>query len=144
MSLISSLRISASGLTAQRLRMDVIAGNIANVSTTRTEEGGPYRRRDVLLSAFSAPRDAIRPLAARSTTPAGVRVSGVVAHDDVRVVNDPTHPDADANGNVSYPDIDLVQEMANMISAVRAYEACVTAMNAAKSMAHKALELGRG
>lgn len=144
MSFTSSMRISASSLTAQRLRMDVVASNIANVSTTRTPEGGPYRRRDVVLSAAYSPTGGIIPVAGRSVSPVGVRVMGISEDEQIRIVNDPSHPDADADGNVSYPDIDLVQEMGNMLSAVRAYEASVTAINAAKSMAQKALELGRG
>lgn len=144
MSFTSSMRISASSLTAQRLRMDVIASNIANVNTTRTPEGGPYRKREVILSAAYSPTGGVIPVAGRSVSPVGVKVLGITDHEQVRLVNDPSHPDADANGDVAYPDIDLVQEMGNMISAVRAYEASVTAINAAKSMAQKALELGRG
>lgn len=144
MSNTSSMRISASSLTAQRLRMDVIASNIANVNTTRTPEGGPYRKREVLLGASYSPTGGIIPVAGRPVSPLGVRVIGISDQDQFRTVNDPSHPDADADGNVTYPDIDLVQEMGNMLSAVRAYEASVTAINAAKSMAQKALEIGRG
>jgi len=142
----SSMRISASSLTAQRLRMDVVASNLANVNTTRTPEGGPYKKREVIMSASYAPSSegGVIPVAGRSIAPVGVRVMGIADRSQVRVVNDPSHPDADADGNVLYPDIDLVQEMGNMISAVRAYEASVTAINAAKSMAQKALEIGRG
>ncbi len=142
MSFATSLRLGASALTAQRLRMDVISGNIANVSTTRSTDGGPYKRREVVLAAATA-RAGIVPLRDRAANPAGVRVAGVVAEDGVRLVNDPGHPDADENGNVAYPDIDLVQEMTNMMSAVRAYEASVTALNALKGMAMKALDLGK-
>lgn len=123
--------------------MDVIAGNIANVNTTRTPEGGPYKRREVVVTAAYSPEAGIIPVAGRSVSPVGVRVAGIAATEQFRTVNDPSHPDADADGNVSYPDIDMVQEMADMLSAVRAYEASVTALNAAKSMAQKALELGR-
>ncbi|MHB0870622.1 MAG: flagellar basal body rod protein FlgC [Chloroflexota bacterium] len=142
MSFLSSLRIGASGLTAQRLRMDVISGNIANLQTTRTTEGGPYKRREVVFSA-SAARGGVLPVRYGASNPAGVRVAGVVENDGVRLVNDPAHPDADEDGNVAYPDIDLVQEMTDMMSAVRAYEASVAALNAAKNMAMRALDLGK-
>ncbi len=142
MSFASSLRIGASALTAQRLRMDVISSNIANVNTTRSPDGGPYKRREVVLSAAPS-RSGILPISERAASPAGVRVAGVVADGGIRWVNDPSHPDADENGNVAYPDIDLVQEMTNMMSAVRAYEASVTALNALKGMAMKALDLGK-
>ncbi|MGI5836429.1 MAG: flagellar basal body rod protein FlgC [Chloroflexota bacterium] len=143
MSLTSSMRISASSLTAQRLRMDVVASNLANVSTTRTPEGGPYRRREVVLGAAYSPNRGVIPVGGRSVSPIGVRVLGITDHEQIRLVSDPSHPDADENGDVAYPDIDLVHEMGNMLSAVRAYEASVTAINAAKNMAQKALELGR-
>jgi len=141
------MRISGSSLTAQRLRMDVISSNIANVSTTRDVNGGPYRRREVVLNASYTPQGSdqggILRVGSRSISPLGVRVAGIVPQDRIRLVNDPNHPDADAEGNVAYPDIDMVQEMADMMTAVRAYEASVTALNAAKNMAQKALELGR-
>ena len=143
LSFYSSLRISGSALTAERLRMDVISGNIANVGTTRSSDGGPYRRRQVILAPLPSNQDGF-PLLRRDEPPAGVRVARVVSQDRVKLVNEPGNPDADENGNVAYPDIDLVQEMTDMMSAVRAYEASVTAFNAAKGMALKALELGRG
>ncbi len=147
MSFTSSMRISGSSLTAQRLRMDVISGNIANVSTTRDVDGSPYRRREVVLSASYSPQGSdqsgILKVGSRSASPMGVRVAGIASQDQIRLVNDPNHPDADAEGNVAYPDIDMVQEMADMMTAIRAYEASVTALNAAKSMAQKALDLGR-
>ena len=138
----SSLRISASGLTAQRLRMDVVSSNIANMGTTRTALGGPYRRREAVFRAFP-PLSGYQPAAARLAPPLGVRVAGVVEDDRVRLVHDPRHPDADESGYVAFPDIDIVREMTDMMSAVRAYEASVTAINAAKNMAQKALEIGR-
>lgn len=143
MSLTFSLRTSASALTAHRVRLDVIASNIANMSTTRTSEGGPYRRRQTLLSAPSLGQASLNS-GMRSLTPVGVRVAGIAERDSVRWAHDPTHPDADEEGQVAYPDIDLVEEMADMMSAVRAYEASVAAASAAKGMAMKALELGRG
>lgn len=142
MSFSTSIRVGASALTAQRLRMDVISSNIANINTTRSPDGGPYKRREVVLAAASS-RTGVLPVGNRVAEPAGVRVAGVIARDGVRLVNEPGHPDADENGNVAYPDIDLVQEMTDMMSAVRAYEASVTALNALKGMASKALELGK-
>lgn len=151
MSFLSSIQASASGLTAQRLRMDVISNNLANVDTTHTPEGGPYRRQHVVFSTPTTsgmtlpPAPASSGLGGQATAGAlGVRVAAVVEDKDaVRVVRDPTHPDADAQGNVQFPDIDVVAEMVDMLSASRAYEANVTALNAAKSMALRALDIGR-
>ncbi len=152
MSLLAGLKAAASGLTAQRLRMDVISSNVANATTTRTEEGGPYRRSRVVFmpiedgSATYGPTQLARaraglPLSAEAT---GVQVSAIDQDpSDFKVVHDPTHPDADANGNVAYPNVDVVTEMTDMLSATRSYEANVTVLNALKSMAVKALELGR-
>ena len=145
MSFLSSMDISTSALTAQRLRMDVITENIANADTTRTESGEPYRRRTVIFSqkegaSFSSFLEA----AQSSTTGKGVYVSSIVEdQSDFVLEYDPDHPDADANGYVSYPNVDEVTEMIDMMSATRSYEANVTALNATKSMAMKALEIGQ-
>lgn len=137
MSLFGSFDISASGLSAQRLRMDTIANNLANVQTTRTPHGGPYRRQ---MPVFSA-REAFGPHGNRG---GGVRVLGIVEDDDPpRLVYDPGHPDADDEGYVHMPNVNVVTEMVDMISASRAYEANIAALNAAKGMAMKALEIGR-
>ena len=147
MSLFGSLDVSASGLTAQRLRMDVIAENIANVETTRTETGGPYRRKTVLFQE----RGGMRPFAeffnramnVGVKNPSGVRVSRIA--EDLRPgakVYEPGHPDADEDGYVTKPNVNIVEEMVNMISASRSYEANVTAFNATKSMITKTLEIG--
>jgi len=131
----SAIDVSASGLSAQRRRLDSIAENIANAETTRTESGGPYRRRQVVFEE----------LATRELGRQGVRVSAV--QEDPRpphLVYRPGHPDADANGYVAMPNVNLVEEMVDMISATRSYEANATALNATKAMARKALELGRG
>lgn len=134
----SSFDISASGIYAQRVRMDAISNNIANADTTRTPEGGPYHRQRV---SFRAVYD--QTLGTRSV-PAGVQVEGVVQDpNDERVVYDPGHPDADANGYVRMPNVNVVEEMVDMISATRAYEANVTALNATKSMISSAIELGK-
>jgi flagellar basal-body rod protein FlgC len=140
MGFLSSLNISASALTAQRMRMDVISENIANADTTRTENGGPYRRRVVELAeqpiTFSA--------ALKQATGGGVVVSQIVEdQSDFEYEYDPTNPDADANGYVAKPNVDTAEEIIDMMSATRSYEANVTALNATKSIAMKALEIGR-
>lgn len=132
----SSIDISASGLIAQRTRLDTIANNIANATTTRTAEGGPYRRQEVV---FRVHREENAPGSR------GVEVEAVVeSAEPPKIVYDPSHPDAGPDGRVALPNVNIVQEMTDMISATRAYEANVTAVNAARSMASKALEIGRG
>ena len=142
------LKTAGSALTAQRLRMDVIASNLANSEATSTPEGGPYKRERVVfgpvlrdsLNKLSSSPDAI----ASGATPGGVEVKGIVQDDeDPRMVYDPTHPDANADGFVAYPNVDMVTEMTDMLSASRSYEANITIVNVAKSMAQKALEIGR-
>jgi flagellar basal-body rod protein FlgC len=134
----SSFDISASGIYAQRVRMDVIAENIANAESTRTAQGGPYRRQRI---TFAAAYDS----AVRSGNGVkGVEVEGIVEDPtDFRTVYDPGHPDADANGYVRMPNVNVVEEMVDMISATRAYEANVTALNAAKSMIASAIDIGK-
>jgi len=135
----SSFDISASGIFAQRVRMDVIANNVANAESTRTPGGGPYRRQTVTFRALYEDVTGNRPV------PAGVKVEGVTEDPtDYRVVYDPGHPDADASGYVKMPNVNVVEEMVDMISATRAYEANVTALNATKSMIATAIEIGRG
>lgn len=149
MRLFSAFEISGSGLTAQRLRMDVIANNIANVNTTRTAQGGPYQRQRVVFeprqeSEFVLPFS-MEAQKRASGGGSGVRVVGVSNDPSApRMVYDPGHPDADERGYVAMPNIQLVNEMVDMISATRAYEANVAAINSAKSMAAKALEIGKG
>ncbi len=139
MSIFNSLRISASGLTAERLRLDVIADNLANVNTTRTATGGPYRRKVAILEERST---GFADLLA--TGRGGVRVAAIAEDTSPpqRVYN-PGHPDADADGYVLMPNVNVVTEMVEMITATRAYEANVTAMNAAKQMALRTLDIGR-
>ncbi len=148
MGLFNSFNISASALTAQRLRMDVISQNIANVNTTRTAEGTPYRRKTVVFQEKEADVPFSQYLSEQSrdslSAGGGVRVTGIVEDQTpFKEVYDPSHPDADDNGIVRMPNVEVVTEMVNMISATRAYEANVTALNASKSMAVKALEIGR-
>jgi len=135
----SSFDISASGIYAQRVRMDVIANNVANAESTRTPGGGPYRRQTVTFRAVYEDAAGNRPISA------GVKVDGVNEDPtDYRMVHDPGHPDADASGYVKMPNVNVVEEMVDMISATRAYEANVTALNATKSMIATAIEIGRG
>ncbi|MES2201111.1 MAG: flagellar basal body rod protein FlgC [candidate division FCPU426 bacterium] len=148
MNLFSSFEISGSGLSAQRLRMDTVANNIANVNTTRTAEGGPYRRLRVVFEPRQSEPLFLLPLEPKERAMAqlsqGVRVTGVSPDPaGAKMVYDPGHPDADAKGYVAMPNINIVNEMVDMISASRAYEANVTAINDAKSMALKALEIGK-
>jgi flagellar basal-body rod protein FlgC len=142
MRVFSSMETSASGLTAERLRLDLIASNLANAESTRTESGGPYRRK----VAIFAPREArysFRDIL-RSTTQAsgGVQVIGIENDQSpFKRVYMPGHPEADRDGYVTMPNVDVVTEMVDMMAATRAYEANVTAIEAAKNMAQRALEL---
>jgi flagellar basal-body rod protein FlgC len=140
--------ITASAMTAERLRMDVISNNIANANTTRTIEGGPYIRQRVVFTPRFDPTPAFAPIMSLMTKeglPVGVRVTGIERDPaPARMVYDPGHPDANTEGYVAYPNVNTVNEMVDMISATRAYEANLTVFNATKSMALKALEIGRG
>lgn len=151
MSFWNSLRIGASALSAQRLRLDLIANNIANAETTRTAEGGAYQRQDVVFAPQGAnsflPR-VLQAMRGKDSLPelgsAGVRAASIVTDQTPGSrVYDPTHPDADEEGFVEYPNVNLVVEMTNMLSATRSYEANLTVIDAAKRMALKALEIGR-
>lgn len=130
-------KVSSSALESQRVRMNTIASNMANAQTTRTENGGPYVRKDVVFQTMPVKAKADRNLD-------GVKVSGIV--EDTKppiVIYDPGHPDADESGNVSMPNINVIEEMVNMMMAFRAYEANVRAFNTSKGMYQKSLELGR-
>jgi len=145
MDFFSSMRVSASGLEAQMRRMNTISSNIANVETTRTEEGGPYKRKDAIFEA-NTDKETFGEIL---TNKMDENVQGVLVSDiqqdeaPPRLVYNPNHPDANAEGYVAMPNVNTVEEMANMISAQRSYEANITALNAAKEMAAKALEIGR-
>ncbi len=135
--------ISASALRAQRLRMDVIAANLANAQSTRTPAGGPYHRRDVVLEALPQ-SGSFEDILAGGTASAGVRVSRIVEdRHPPQLVFDPGHPDADAKGYVAMPNVNVITEMVDMMSATRAYEANVAALNATKRLLEAALEIGR-
>jgi flagellar basal-body rod protein FlgC len=135
--------ISASGLEAQRIRMNAIASNLANAQSTRSDEGGPYRRKDVIFESKPAGFGDVFQTSLDSGT-AGVSVSGVIEDQrPFKVVFDPQHPDANEKGYVELPNVNLLEEMVNMMSASRSYEANVTALNTTKTMVNKALEIGR-
>lgn len=146
MGFFKSLDISASALTAERLRMDIISQNIANSNTTRTENGTPYRRKTVVFEEQKSNSFSTYLSKASDELSAGngVKVAAIVEDTTpFKRVYDPGNPDADEEGYVEMPNVDTVTEMVNMISASRAYEANVTAINTVKSMALKALEIGK-
>jgi flagellar basal-body rod protein FlgC len=138
----SAIDISASGLSAERTRMNTIASNLANAQTTRTAAGGPYKRVDPVFEAIAL--DKMRALSPSERSVSMVQVSQIVQ--DQRpghMVYSPGHPDANADGYLEYPNVNIVEEMVNMISASRAYEAGISSVEATQKMASSALELGR-
>jgi flagellar basal-body rod protein FlgC len=147
MGVLPALDIAGSALTAQRLRMDVTSSNIANAEATSTPEGGPYRRERVVFAPIQPQASSGFRRAWAATTPpgaGGVEVRSIIRDDAApRRVHDPGPPDADANGDVAYPNVDLVTEMTDMLAASRAYEASITVIGVAKSMAQRALDIGR-
>lgn len=139
----NSMRISASGLSAERLRLDTIASNIANVTTTRGENGQPYRRKVAVFQA-NLDRELNKTTGKYDEKLLGVKAVGVEEDKSpLRRVYDPTHQDADAEGYVNMPNVNVLNEMADMIAATRSYEANVSAMTAEKGMFMKALEIGK-
>jgi len=145
MNFLDSLTTSATGLSAQRLRMNLISSNLANVNTPQAKEGIAYKRKDAVFAAQSQQESFGQALADR-LNPSLTGVQVVAIRDDNRppiLKLDPGHPDADENGYISLPNINVVEEMVNMISATRSYEANVTAVKASKDMAAEALEIGR-
>ncbi|MBI2890493.1 MAG: flagellar basal body rod protein FlgC [Nitrospirae bacterium] len=160
MDLFTAMDVSASGLFAQRVRMNVISMNLANAQTTRTVEGGPYRRRDVVMSAVGSGFQARNPLfpyipapdtfrEALKTALGGNEIRKVEVVDivedprDPKLVYDPSHPDANRDGYVLMPNINTMEEMVNLIATTRNYEANLTAINATKTMAQRTLQLGQ-
>ena len=144
MSLFGGLEISASALTAERLRMDVVAENLANAQTTRGADGQPYRRKEVVLQERAGSFGATLSAAMDRGQAGGVEVAGIAEDQTpLKRIYDPGHPDADAEGYVSMPNVDTVTEMVDLIGAQRAYEANVTAMQAAKQMFTRTLDLLR-
>lgn len=149
MTLLRSFDVAGSGMSAQRTRMNVAAMNIANQNTTRTAEGGPYRRRDVVLEAVELPTsnftDALSmELEDRSPESWGVSVNEVaLSEDEPILIYDPGHPDANETGHVATPNISGIKEMVNMMSAARAYEAGTNVLSTLSDMADQALRIGR-
>ncbi|HCT63737.1 MAG TPA: flagellar basal body rod protein FlgC [Lachnospiraceae bacterium] len=147
MAFLSAMNISASALTAQRMRLDIASENIANVNTTRTESGEPYRRKMVVFepieqSNFQAVLNRTKRL--RTTEQKGVKVTEIIEDtSDFKMVYNPSHPDADENGYVRMPNVDLLKETVDSMEASRAYDANVTAFNAIKNMATKGLDVGK-
>lgn len=146
MDFLTALQVSSSALDAQRVKMNTIASNLANAETTRTPEGGPYKKKTAVLTAtevnnpggFKNFKDAL------DQSIKGVKVSEITEdNESYKMKYEPGSPDADEKGYVKLPNINLMEEMVNMMSASRAYEANVTAINATKSMAQKALDIGK-
>lgn len=146
MAFFNGMNISATGMTAQRLRMDTIAQNIANVNTTRDEHGNVYRRKTVVFAEKNSPNfSQVFANTIYKPNSNGVKVTAIVEDNEtpMTMAYDPSHPDADEEGYVTYPNVNTVTEMTNLIDASRAYEANVTAFNASKSMTLKGLEVGK-
>ena len=148
MSMFGGMEISGSALTAQRLRMNVTAENIANAETTKGADGNPYRRKEVTLQSVGQAgtfgSQLSRAMGSSGVAPGGVQASEITEDQtNGKLVYDPSHPDADAQGYIRMPNVDTVTEMVDLIDAQRAYEANVTAMSAAKQMFAKTLEILR-
>ena len=145
MDFFNSMNISSSALSAERTRMNLISSNLANANATRTPEGGPYKRKDAVFAATPIENSFSRALN-NAATQGGRQVAVQQIIEDQnppRMQYDPAHPDANAQGYVAMPNVNVIEEMADMINATRSYEANVTAVQAAKSMAMKTLEIGK-
>ena len=143
MSVFKSMQINSSGLNLERLKLDVISTNITNVNTSRTEDGGPYKRKVVLFTE-NLVNETNRLNGLNRTTSEGVRVTGIGEDEsDFRMEYDPSHPDADENGYVTMPNVNMVDEMIDLIKTQRSYEANITAFNTSKSILKKALEISK-
>ncbi|MBM6614702.1 flagellar basal body rod protein FlgC [Desemzia sp. RIT804] len=140
MSIFDSMRINSSGLSLERLKLDTISSNIANVNTTRTEEGGPYQKKTIVFeeSLMQKTSDLAGSINQKSF---GVRATGIEESDEIVLEYNPTHPDADEFGYVSMSNVNMADEMVDMMNTIRTYEANVTATNASKGMLSKALEI---
>ncbi len=148
MGMFDAFNVNASGLTAQRYRMDVISQNVANANTTRTEDGTPYVRKIVTFEEKQGSFGTFSSVfgsASERFKSHGVKVSGTYEDKSTegKMVYDPSHPDADENGYVTYPNVNIITEMTNLIDASRSYEANATAFDASKSMALKGLQMGK-
>lgn len=144
MSVFNSMKINASGLSLERLKMDIISTNVANVNTTRTEDGGPYRRKEVLFQeSLLEARNSINGNFQNKSF--GVKVTGIAEDEEnQQFIYDPDHPDADENGYVETSNVNMVDEMIALLNTQRSYEANVTALNSNKSILRKALEISKG
>lgn len=145
MDFMTAMRVSSSGMTAQRTRMNTISSNIANVNTTRTPEGGAYRRKDAIFEAIPEQKTFGEILIDKGDRNLQrVQVSDIAVDTKAPLLKyEPDHPDANEDGYVAYPNVNLMEEMANMIQATRSYEANISAFNSSKNMALDAIELGR-
>lgn len=142
MDVFNALKISSSALKAQTIRLNTIASNIANIDTTRTPEGGPYQKKEVVFQSNGSFADNLEQSLKGSVQ--GVDVAAIRSNPaPPRIIYDPSHPDADGEGYVAKPNVNLVEEITDMTSATRAYEANVTVVKSVKRMALKALEIGR-
>ncbi|WP_028273864.1 flagellar basal body rod protein FlgC [Atopococcus tabaci] len=143
MGMFDSMQINTSGLSLERLKLDVISSNIANANTTRTEEGGPYIKKDVAFEEAIKQQDSFFTGKAENKS-FGVRATEIVEDEtNTKMVFDPAHPDADEAGYVEYPNVDMADEMVQLMTTLRSYDANVTAMNASKAMLNKALEISK-
>lgn len=140
MDLMSAMQLSAAGLTMQRIRMNVVSSNLANINTTRTPEGGPYRRKQVVVTAAPVRNRFGQMLSDRLREPKVLAITG--DQSEFPRIFDPGHPDADDKGYVRLPNVNLMKEMVDMLSATRAYEANSAAINSVKNMARRAIEIG--
>lgn len=146
MGIFSTLNISGTALSAERARMDVISKNIANANTTRTSSGKPYRRQMPLFKEIEGETfsSVLSGEMKKNNKEGGVKITGIVEdQSEFKTMYNPGHPDADNEGYVQMPNVDVITEMVDMISASRAYEASMTSINSAKAMAMKALEIGK-
>lgn len=145
MDFFNAMNVSSSALAAERTRMNLISSNLANASTTRTPEGGPYKRKDAVFTAVESEKTFERHLSsAAGQQVRNVKVERIVEDQNPpRMQYDPGHPDADAQGYVAMPNVNVIEEMADMLTATRTYEANVTAVQAAKNMALKTLEISK-
>lgn len=142
MSIFNSLKINASGLALERLKMDIASTNISNVNTTRTVEGGPYKRKSVVFEESIARARNIRTGQVKNSS-FGVKVTGIAEDENFKRVFNPEHPDADEEGYVLFPNINMVDEMIDLIKIQRAYEGNITALNTSKNIFKKTLEISK-
>ncbi len=140
MDLLNAMKVSSAGLSVQRARMNAVSSNLANINTTRTPEGGPYRRKQVIVGVEPLANQFKSVLDSQVGAPKVIEVKE--DQSEFRKVYDPSHPDADESGNVSMPNVNMMQEMVDMLSATRSYEANAAVINTVKSMAQKAIDLG--